>query len=493
MTARQSEKIFLDAEPSKKNTAPPSHPSPPMPSASPATTVRPGEQGTAEKRVLSVSPAREDRGPEQNAEQSREVFLSPRVIDEHAFNDLATTIRTMIDDATGVSDRLAGLLEKASDDNVWTNKASDHLQERLRLSARMLKAFQSQITRVEQTVASMDGQEQTLEASRQSLDESLEEFETHLCTTLEKFEGRMTEITDRAIARFDQHVVTREEDLNRVEHQTSEAVRRAEASVKIVEEAEQVILSLSGNAAESASKLDERVATVKEHIEHELASVKQVADSRIQEIVNTVADAENRFEKRTAEAKELIYLCDDASMKLATELQQTTENLDEAAARCRGIRCALEEKLDQSRHAEQMFQKRFEDITELVTSLEVDAKTYENLQTVLDRLEPWKHLVLRETGDEAGLPESLAQSIEALRDGIGRDMSGISKTMTDIARRIETSGVTGTLPSGTTELKPDSVGHAPDIITNLENTINVIKRNTPARPPARSQEGVKSD
>lgn len=489
MTARQSEKIFLDAVPSKKSTAPPSHPPSSVSAESPVTTVRPGEQGTSEKRVLSVSPAREERGPEQNSKNSREVFLSPRVIDEQAFNEFATTIRTLIDDATSTSDRLAGLLEKASDDDVWTNKASDHLQERLRLSARMLKAFQSQITRVEQTITSMDVQEQTLESSRQSLDESLEEFETHLCTTLEKFEGRMTEITDRAIARFDQHVVTREDDLNRVEHQTSEAVRRADASVKIVEEAEKVIISLSGNAAESASKLDERADAAKDHIECELASLKQVTDSRVQEIVNAVTDAENRLDKRKAEAKELIYLCDDASMKLATELQQTTENLDEAAARCRGIRCALEEKLDQSRHAEQMFQKRFEDFTELVTSLEVDAKTYENLQTVLDRLEPWKHLVLRETGDDAGLPEPLAQSLEALRDGIGRDMSGISKTMTDIARRIETSGLTGTLPSGTTELKPDPASYPPDIITNLENTINVIKQNAPSRP----QERVKSE
>ena len=68
-------------------------------------------------------------------------------------------------------------------------------------------------------------------------------------------------------------------------------------------------------------------------------------------------------------------------------------------------------------------------------------------------------------------------------------MDGISKTMIDIARRIETSGLTGTLPSGTTELKPDSACHPPDIITNLEKTINVIKRNAPTRP----QDRVTSD
>ena len=192
--------------------------------------------------------------------------------------------------------------------------------------------------------------------------------------------------------------------------------------------------------------------------------------------MKTVADGENRLEKRSSEAKELIYLCDEASMKLATELQQTTENLDEAAARCRGIRCSLEEKLDQCRHAEQMFQKRFDDITELVTSLEVDAKTYENLQGVLDRLEPWKKLVLREAGDEAGLPEELARSIAELRDGIGRDIVGISKTMSDIARRIETSGVTGTLPPKMTEVKPDASDRIPVIVTNLNKTIKVIER-----------------
>ena len=51
--------------------------------------------------------------------------------------------------------------------------------------------------------------------------------------------------------------------------------------------------------------------------------------------------------------------------RLTHELVAEESGLEEAEVRCRGIRCALESKLEQCREAEKQVSKRFDEITEL--------------------------------------------------------------------------------------------------------------------------------
>ena len=144
---------------------------------------------------------------------------------------------------------------------------------------------------------------------------------------------------------------------------------------------------------------------------------------------------------------------------LADDLSGADKNIEEAGVRCRGIRCALEAKLDQCREAERLFEHRFKEITELVTSLDVDAGTFESMQKLLDRLKPWENLLLRDRGEHEGLPESLAKTVEELQKGVGQDLLRISGMMNDIARRINQSGITGRPPAAMTEVKFSSVAN----------------------------------
>ena len=139
MAARRSEKIFKN----NKNK--------------PKDTPRKVEPTAPTKKVLSVSPKQEipesesDRSSLRNAVNDHQVFISPRVVDQQVFDELAGSLRTLIDEGAGTSTRLEKLIEQSRDSDQWVGKASEHLQERLRLSARMLKAFQSQIARVEES------------------------------------------------------------------------------------------------------------------------------------------------------------------------------------------------------------------------------------------------------------------------------------------------------------------------------------------------------
>ena len=59
-----------------------------------------------------------------------------------AFGDFVRTLRVLIDEADASTARLGALLDRAEDGGGRAQQASMRIQERLRLGAQMLKAFQ---------------------------------------------------------------------------------------------------------------------------------------------------------------------------------------------------------------------------------------------------------------------------------------------------------------------------------------------------------------
>lgn len=456
MTARQSEKIYLTPE----SVEPSSNGSPSTPVPMP--------------RVLSVSPRDHEEGQEPFAPTVEpDNFITPRTIDHQPNDEIVASMRELIAEASVASSRLTNLIEQTSDSDAWANKASVHLQERLRLSARMLKAFQTQVDRVEGALERAGSREEELAKTDEVMNEAYEKFENHICSTIERYERRMKEITDRSIERFDRHIADQRDDLERIEKQTAEAMKSSESAMKIAEEVESEVSGVAIRVSENMRAMDLKAGEVRELNARIIDELSQTAETHHHRVQQTVGDLDETIEKGTAGVRELLGKCDEASKLLVIDLADSRREIEESAVRCRGIRCALETKLDQCRDAETAFQKKLEETTELVSSLEIDARTYEKLQKVLDRLEPWKNLLLRETGDQAGLPEPVAHMVDQLREGVGRDMSRISQTLTDIVGRIESSGITGHLPSRTTELKPHT---AEEGQVELVETVSLIER-----------------
>lgn len=467
MTARRSEKIFPDAktdDPDSQTTTP---------------------RGGTTRRVLSVSPNLEvgdmplDHANKSEPLNTSGVFMTPRVIDQAVFDELSSSLRSLVDEAGGAAKKLQSLVEQAMDGDQWANKASVHLQERLRLSARMLKAFQAQIARVEQSIEDMQGQEKTLESARGSMDESLEEFENHLGEMLAKFEKRLDKMTDRAIGRFGRHLEERHDEVLQIETRTNEAQKRVECSIEMVEEVEESVLRLAHRTAENATRIEARTAEAKSAINRDAAKLEEKARFETEKLTHGAGEMMTQLQEDLAELKGLILQSGEASRRLTTDISQAEKGLEEAGVRCRGIRCALEAKLDQCREVDRSFQTRFEEITTLVTSLDVDAKTYESLHTLLDRLTPWQNLLLRDDGPHEGLPESLATMLEDLRDGIGKDMSDLSRTMKDMASRIDDTGVTGRMTATEVEVKPDAETTVKVNMKKVRKTISAVSRSKP--------------
>ncbi|MCZ6836694.1 MAG: hypothetical protein O7G85_13030 [Planctomycetota bacterium] len=103
MAARRSEKIF-------KNTK-----------NKPAETPPEVELAAPSARVLSVSPDLDISERESERTSLRDVvndhpaFISPRVVDQQVFDELAGSLRTLIDEGAGTAVKLQKLIESSRD------------------------------------------------------------------------------------------------------------------------------------------------------------------------------------------------------------------------------------------------------------------------------------------------------------------------------------------------------------------------------------------
>jgi septal ring factor EnvC (AmiA/AmiB activator) len=138
--------------------------------------------GVRAMRVVSVSPATV-RVPKPQA-----------TADEGCSNDLI--------DLSGRSEEIIASLRSALDQaamsDAQTRDSVRNLQDRLRVSARMLQAFEAQISRIEEGIGELEHQREVVEqaaiADAARLDDQAAAFEQRLEAAMERFERRLAEL-----------------------------------------------------------------------------------------------------------------------------------------------------------------------------------------------------------------------------------------------------------------------------------------------------------
>ena len=163
----------------------------------------PPPHGVARARqVISIAPNGE--APDMDTEgmttsprpkNEPDVFLAPRVIDQRAFDELAGSLRSLVNEAEVICRKLEENQSQSENIELQGRKTSMLLQERLRLSARILKAFQTQIERVEKVMTQLDRYEENKASFDQNSENTLN-FES-IAETLER---KMFERVAEAVA-----------------------------------------------------------------------------------------------------------------------------------------------------------------------------------------------------------------------------------------------------------------------------------------------------
>ncbi len=180
-------------------------------------------------RVVSVSPRHamesfEDARP-------RELFLAPRIVDQQVADDLTGSVRALIDHAASAARALETMLGRFGEAETRAAETAARLEDRLRLGARMLKAFGVQIDRIEAAVgAAGERRADAPAAARRRA--------TRSRRVLDELRKRIEALSRQAIDALEQRLRRHRDDLGGVDERVVELSARIDTLVNLVERAE---------------------------------------------------------------------------------------------------------------------------------------------------------------------------------------------------------------------------------------------------------------
>jgi chromosome segregation ATPase len=136
--------------------------------------------------------------------------ITPRVLDQASFDGLADSLQTLIMQANASAAELRGVLGELAESRAETGRSSSFLQERLRVSVRMLTAFQTQIEQVESLLDTLRGRQQDAQRAMAEIDERI------------SLAGQRTEALSRLVESAEINITV-------LAHKSAKAAGRAEA------------------------------------------------------------------------------------------------------------------------------------------------------------------------------------------------------------------------------------------------------------------------
>jgi hypothetical protein len=150
----------------------------------------------------------------------------------------AETVRGLLDAAGGSADHLEQMLDVAHRCDRRAVRASMLLQQRLRLGARLLHAFQAQIDDAERSVTALQSRRCEIEAIERALDRELATHESRLASVTGAFERRFERMVSAALEKLTTPLARREQRALELIRALESAADRAEAILERLEAAE---------------------------------------------------------------------------------------------------------------------------------------------------------------------------------------------------------------------------------------------------------------
>lgn len=398
------------------------------------------------RRVVSVSPA-----TAQSPAPPRETFVTPRVIDQTAFDELAGTLRALLDEAARTADALNDRMRRAQELDREPVRASGQLQERLRLGARMLKAFQSQIDGVDAAVGRMTEQETRLAEAGRELDTRLAAFGGELdAMRAGASDGLEAAVVD-ARASIDAHVAEQiarlpqrdavAAELNDIATEAVERVetRVAAAETRLQELTDAAVARLDAEAAERRNRMDaanDRLAELERRM-GELTQIMETAEVNEAALTSRIGALGRDVEKTSEETSASAARAAEAAAALDRAHEEAAARIGELAERATEIVQSMDRRLEVCEAAARRVELGIEDATRTAVQLDQGIAAGAALEPMLEQLAPWRELLLESERGPDGTPRAVTRTIEALRTSLGQDMAKLSVTMREIAERVD--------------------------------------------------------
>lgn len=361
---------------------------------------------TAPTHVPPAAPLMTEPKPRLAQADPDEIFLTPRVVDQRAFDELAGLLRELLTRAGAEGQRLrdstAGVRELAEK----LRHATEQLRAREDRAGKMIAAIDQASAKASVVVKQTIDEAEVRSRLAGALDELIETKRRELSERTAEATAALTGLVQRIAAA--KQVAERGLD-------ESEIVRRVNAALdQVVEER---VSAVSARLEERAAQVERRVAASLERLDARERELEQRAAELERATAERLQQAEDRVAWIVRHGEQVLSAAKTTSDQLATELETRRDALLAAAASA----------VEQTREAARIVELELPRIEARVTASETQAarvreRMSRELVETAARLEALAeaHTQLRA---EAGHTAELCRQTEAFRAGIADSLT----------------------------------------------------------------------
>jgi DNA repair exonuclease SbcCD ATPase subunit len=340
---------------------------------------------------------------------TREVFLTPRVIDQGAFEELSGSLKSLVREAATEAASLRATLDTATRVRADAAEGAGKQRATLELSSKLLKALTARAESVEHTLARIESGREALDRlsleSERMVAARLAAVETGLREAADRIEYRVAQATHAGTRAADglEGIVSRAERLASTEGGLADVVARGEAATDRLDDAAERLDRIHTDATISTSRLAESLG----------GSMKLLdgLEARGMTLVRTVETAMARAERTAQDAMDRAA----AVRTLADDLQTITNT-------ARTEREALSADISRVDRAAQRVENVLTAARETMRDLEL-----------------WRPILEGETVAANTLPPALRAIADRFRCELGQDLARMASAMQSVADRVEPS------------------------------------------------------
>lgn len=178
---------------------------------------------------------------------------APRVIDRPALERTIQTLRMLVERSSREEQRLRDALEAAGRAEADSAAAARQLQERLNLGARLLKASQAQIDRIEGLISDAERRVQLVNDLAAVEARVAQVVEARVQAALEAIDAQVESRVSEALARAMSSLAAREEAITAHRQRLEQVEARVHAAVERAEGAADALDDIAEGAASAGS------------------------------------------------------------------------------------------------------------------------------------------------------------------------------------------------------------------------------------------------
>jgi len=382
---------------------------------------------------------------------TEEIFLSPRVIDRSAFESYAARLREMVESAQSQRGELAATITQAAETHKGLMEIGTRNKDHLDLATKLLRSLNQKTGDVE----GMLGKAQEIAALAGRFEQEAERVIGAKVSALEK---RMAESHEAFARQIQNQIDSKSRDLTK----NLDEMRAARELIKKQVD-QNVVASVTAlrEACERAELLvGHRISTSKD------APPRTPTAGSLGDLVRKASEAAEKSQSALKEFLGVEQRSEDSIRRLSESLGGSIEFMDSLHKQRTAVIGELNQAIQSSEESQQRLSDRaaeaarvFKPISELRRNAEEtaaklqamvnEAETVhsggatvameirhlvERLEEVARRIEPWRPLLLEQTGP-LEMPEQVAELIERIRAEVSADLSKMAAAMNLIAVR----------------------------------------------------------